>query len=237
MFTNFKDRLYAFTIHLFLSALLIAILLAAVMFSWFPNQLIYAGGITGLKIIISVDLILGPLLTFLVFNKAKKSLKFDLGFIAVLQLSCMAAGVWLMHKERPLAQVVADDGIHIISQSDFDFFDVTLPKHEGGIRPEFIFMDLPEDWSQLPALKAATELVEEKPFTFRQDLYVNINNVTEADFAKRIAKIQSNLSIQSSLTRDIEHNCEWIPVISHHNSGEACVTFEKGIVLLSDKKI
>lgn len=234
---NIKDKLKAFSVHLSVSAVLTIILVCIILFSWFPNEFVYAGGVTGLKIIIGVDLVLGPVLTFIVFNKNKFNLKFDLAIICIIQISCMAGGVWLMQKERPIAQVIAEDGIHIITKGDLDLYKVKIEPQSNGIQPQFLMMDLPEDWSQIPALKVATEFMQEKPFVYRQDLYINIEDVTSNAFLERIQKIQSTSTKNINNSKSIEYQCDWIPVISNHNSGEACVNLKKGIVLLSNKNL
>jgi len=237
MLINFKKRFKAFAIHFCISALLISVLLTIVVFRWFPNEFIYAGGITGLKIIVGVDLILGPVLTFLVFDTEKASLKFDLAFIFLLQLSCLAGGTWLMYKERPVAQVLADDGIHIFSQADLDIYKIEIETKPNEIHPQYLLLDLPQDWSQIPLLKTATEFMQEKPFAYRNDLYIHMGDVNQATFSERISEIQKRLAVQNKRTKNKEHSCVWIPVISNHNSGDACINHKKGIVLLSNKNI
>jgi hypothetical protein len=54
-----------------------------------------AGGWEGLRIVIAVDLVLGPLLTLVVYKAGKSSLTFDLSCIAIFQIACLGGGVWL----------------------------------------------------------------------------------------------------------------------------------------------
>jgi hypothetical protein len=107
-----NSRLGAFALHLLISALILITLLIVIFFVWYPNGLISAGGLTGLKILIGVDLILGPVLTLIVFSPGKKGLKFDLALIAIIQISCLIYGLWTIYSQRPLVQVLIDDGVH-----------------------------------------------------------------------------------------------------------------------------
>jgi hypothetical protein len=60
-------------------------------------------GWKAIGIIIGIDLILGPLLTLIVFNHNKSSLKFDLWVIALVQTAALIYGTWTIHQTRPIA--------------------------------------------------------------------------------------------------------------------------------------
>lgn len=66
-----------------------------------------AFGVTTIYLmLLGIDLILGPLLTFLVFKEDKKKLKFDLGVILIIQLSRLFFGlVYLSARPTCLAGV------------------------------------------------------------------------------------------------------------------------------------
>ena len=51
---------------------------------------------------LGVDIILGPILTFIIYQKNKKSLKFDLFIIACIQISAIGYGVYSMYGGRPV---------------------------------------------------------------------------------------------------------------------------------------
>ena len=102
-------RFGAFGIHLGISALIFIGLAYLVLFQWYPDMFFTTdGGWQGIRIIILVDMVLGPLLTLIVFKPGKPGLKFDLTCIGVFQLVCLAAGTYLVYNERPLAMVYVD---------------------------------------------------------------------------------------------------------------------------------
>ncbi len=73
------NRWKAFAIHMGASLLLFLGLLLIIINVWFPGILFSIdGGWDGLKILLGVDLVLGPLLTLLVYKAGKPGLKFDL---------------------------------------------------------------------------------------------------------------------------------------------------------------
>ena len=233
-----NTKFQAFAIHLAISLLIFLLLLGIILYFWFPNGLIYAGGIEGLKLIVGVDVVLGPILTFVVYKKGKKELKTDLSLIALLQISCLAIGTWIVYNERPVAQILLHDGVHFVSYGDAKEreFDLSnIPNHY----PKRIFIDLPEDTSTWNMIVMATEMMDKIPFKFRNDLYEPLDDVEETKYRRRIKDIQE-MQTSTALTALIskgESNCDWIPVVSLHNEGHACFSQTKGVTELSDKRL
>lgn len=99
----FKNKFKAFFIHFLLSAVAVSLIFLAVVLIWFPSPFL---GLTNFKdiatIIISVDLILGPLLTFVAFNPKKKSLKKDLAFILSIQIIALSYGIYTLFLTHPV---------------------------------------------------------------------------------------------------------------------------------------
>lgn len=234
---NVQSRWLAFAIHLAISVAVLLGLLWVIFFVWFPRDLIFAGGVSGLKIVMGVDLVLGPLLTLIVFNPKKKELKWDLTAIGVLQVGCLAAGLWLVFNERPLVQVLADDGVHLLAASDFDYFEITPPALPGK-SPKFVMLDIPENREQLTGIKFTSEFVDERPFAFRSDLYLPMSEQSLSTFESRINFIQQDMQEeQVAATAELPNgDCHWLPIHSKHVFGFACVNYQKGIVRLSDRQ-
>lgn len=96
-------RLVAAGIHLAISLSVAMALLAALWFIWYPAPLFRAvGGLDIFLMLVGVDVVLGPLLTLIVFKAGKKSLKFDLGVIVCLQVLALAYGVYTLSIGRPV---------------------------------------------------------------------------------------------------------------------------------------
>ena len=84
------SRYTASATHFALSVLIGAILLALFWFVWYPAPMLLAiGGHEIFLLILGIDVVLGPLLTLIVFRSGKKSLKFDLAVIALMQVAAM----------------------------------------------------------------------------------------------------------------------------------------------------
>lgn len=100
------NRYQAFAIHLLLSLVFFLIVLVLITGFWYPGFLFSsAGGDKAVQLIIGIDLILGPLLTLIVFNTAKASLKKDLLIILAIQLAALTAGSFTIWHSRPVAVI------------------------------------------------------------------------------------------------------------------------------------
>ncbi len=76
----FKTKLKASGIHLLLSLIVISLAIGLIIYFWFPSSLVRVSNFKEIALLIVViDLILGPLLTFIVFKPKKKGLKRKLG--------------------------------------------------------------------------------------------------------------------------------------------------------------
>lgn len=111
----------AFLIHLSLSATVVGIVCALIFFVWYPQpyfDIVGAGSV--LKILIGVDLVVGPLLTLILYKPDKPGLIFDLSFIAAVQLIALIYGTTVIYQERPYYVVFAVDRFEILARTEID---------------------------------------------------------------------------------------------------------------------
>lgn len=114
-------RIKAFTLHLIASALIALAVIAVVFYIWYPNPLHTAVGVTQIFIILlAVDVVLGPLLTLLVYKAGKKTLVMDLTVIILLQISALCYGLWTVAEGRPAWLVFAVDRFDLVRVLDID---------------------------------------------------------------------------------------------------------------------
>ena len=108
MLTNsmfWKARFRAASIHLGISLALAALSALLVFFVWYPYPYReISGGRSLFLLVITVDVIMGPLLTLAVFSagKSRRALRFDLAIIGVLQLMALVYGLWTVAVARPV---------------------------------------------------------------------------------------------------------------------------------------
>jgi len=112
----FKHKFKASFIHFSLSAVILSLIMALIVYFWFPTPFL---GISDFKeialILISVDLVLGPLLTFIAYNPSKKSLKLDLSVIVAIQIMALSYGLYSLYLSHPLYISYYDKGFTLIS--------------------------------------------------------------------------------------------------------------------------
>ncbi|MBL4820927.1 MAG: hypothetical protein JKY98_08080 [Gammaproteobacteria bacterium] len=141
-------RWKAFTIHLAISLVIFLMFLGIIVFIWFPGILFSIdGGWNGLRIVLGVDVVLGPLLTLVVFKVGKPGLKFDLSCIAAAQIACMAVGIWIVYQERPIALVFAYDTFYSVSAQEFEDYDKDpgVLNNFPGAYPKLVYTELPDN--------------------------------------------------------------------------------------------
>ena len=116
-----KAKLAAFGIHLAISALVLLIFLTITFFIWYPYPYFdIHGGRDILTILVTVDLVLGPLLTLVVFKPGKPGLKFDLSCIALAQIVALLYGGAVIFNQRPMVIAFVVDRFNVMSAKDVD---------------------------------------------------------------------------------------------------------------------
>jgi hypothetical protein len=150
------SRLMAAAIHLGISLLIGVAAFLVVHFIWYPNPYWQmSGGRSLFFLVVSVDIVIGPLITLAIFNpkKSKRALAFDLVIIGVLQIAALSYGIWTIAAARPLFAVFNVDRISVITASDLRNADMAAAE-----RPEF--KSLPWFGPRLIAVRRAKSPVE-----------------------------------------------------------------------------
>jgi len=115
------DRLKASALHLGLS-LCIAALAALLVFGvWYPYPYReISGGRELFLLVVAVDVILGPLVTFAVFSRTKPRTELlrDLAVVAALQLAALGYGLWTVMIARPVHMVFEYDRFRVVHAID-----------------------------------------------------------------------------------------------------------------------
>jgi len=145
--THKITRFKAFAIHIGISIAIFLCLLALLLGYWYkPPFFDLEDGPRAVQIIIFVDLVLGPLLTLIVFKPGKPGLKFDLTLIAVFQLSALIYGMWMVQIARPVTVFLSYDALYIVSYRTIK--ESHIPKADIdkiiGLEPTFFYIDLPK---------------------------------------------------------------------------------------------
>lgn len=148
----FRPKLKASLIHLGISAAIVLSFLIFVRSYWYPEPFFSISGLsTILMMIVVVDLVLGPLLTFVVFKPKKPTLKFDLATIATIQLAALSYGVYTVYQAHPLYITYAIDRFSPINASEVEpakakFAELNKSKLTG---PTLVYLQKPTDRAEM----------------------------------------------------------------------------------------
>ena len=138
-----RRRLRAAGIHLLISAGVAALAAGLVFGLWYPGfYRSVSGGRDLFLLVTSVDVVLGPLLTFAVFNLEKgwKHLRRDLAVIGVIQAAALVYGLHTVYIVRPIAMAFEVDRFRVIVAADV--YEPELPKAP----PEYRSLPLTGPW-------------------------------------------------------------------------------------------
>ncbi|MBT8125631.1 MAG: hypothetical protein KJO81_12455 [Gammaproteobacteria bacterium] len=143
-----KDKIKAFLIHLAISSAIIGIVFAVIFFFWYPRPYFQANGAWSvIRVLVMVDLVMGPLLTLVLFKKGKPGLVFDISMVAFVQIAALVYGVQVIFGERPYYLVFAVDRVEVVGKVEVDANKIKYPdlKIKPNKGPILVFADFPED--------------------------------------------------------------------------------------------
>ena len=146
------NRLRAFLIHLIILTALLGATFAVVYFIWYPEPYFELVGAWYLvRILLVVNIVVGPMLTLIIFKPGKWGLRFDLFAIALVQAAALIYGTSIIYQERPYFMVYAVDRFELVPLKDIDRtkieYDVLNDKPSIGVVP--VYAALPEDPQEL----------------------------------------------------------------------------------------
>lgn len=145
---SFKPAL----IHLGLSALVAAAAMSLIFLLWYPGALAGAQGVSRLvMIMIVVDVVIGPLITLIVYAPGKKSLLFDLMVVAAMQTVALLYGLKAIESGRPAYVVFNVDRFDVIAVKEVlpDSLERAAPELQiSWLGPKWAVANLPADPAQ-----------------------------------------------------------------------------------------
>ncbi len=172
MKTQHKSRFTATAIHFLSSLLICSILLWIIIKIWYPQPFFSSsGGWQGLKIVALVDLVLGPLITLVIYNttKPKKALFQDIGTIVIIQLAALSFGIYTIYSERPVALAFWEHEFYTIPASAFEKQGIDLDDLQqfSDQKPAIVYAEKP---TSIKGLKEMLKVTQEQQVPPTQQL-------------------------------------------------------------------
>jgi hypothetical protein len=220
------NRWKAFALHLSISVVVFLLLLAVILSYWYPGVLFSIdGGWAGLQIVIAVDLILGPLLTLIVFKVGKPGLKFDLACIAAFQAICLSGGMWIVYSERPVALILAYDTLYSLAEDDFENYgkDPELLEEFPGNYPKLLYTELPDNDVSADIVNIRSQFIGD-PLFMQTDRYRVMPVDNPAAVFRRQQTSRSEISEQTR--ESLDENCLFSRFVSPLWFGYTCLDAE-----------
>lgn len=136
-------------IHLLLSLFVVGSVAAYVIYFWYPIALLPMAKADQLLMMVGgIDLIVGPLLTLIVYKQGKKTLKMDLTVIGLIQAGFLSMGLYTLFESRPVYLVATERMFNLVFASDilpedlakadakYQQLSLTKPKLVGAVLPK-----------------------------------------------------------------------------------------------------
>lgn len=133
--------------------LIALVVVGVIFFIWYPFPLATAVGVTHIFLmLLAIDVVIGPILGVLVYKEGKKSLKFDLTVIILIQLSALCYGVYSIAQGRPVWLAYNVDRIELIRNNEIiqDYLDQaqTQFQHPSWLKPQYVGVEFAKDANQ-----------------------------------------------------------------------------------------
>jgi len=174
-----SKRLKFFLSHLTISFLIALFVVGLVFFIWYPSSLATAVGVTKIFLMmLTIDVIVGPVLGLLVYKEGKKSLKFDLTVIILLQLSALCYGIYSIEQGRPAWLVFYADRFELVRKNEIiqDNIAKALPQYQQSswFKPQYVTVEFSKDVNQRNG-DMFTEVLGGISIAQRPERYVELN--------------------------------------------------------------
>lgn len=183
----FKQKIKASLTHLIISLFIVGLILSVAIFLWYPEPFLTISGLFGIILMmLAIDLVLGPLLTFIVFKPKKPSLKFDLTIIALFQLVALSYGTYTIYKAHPLYIAYAGDRFTPIDADEVTPEKARYEEFKKSklSQPTIVYVKKPSDPAELS--KVTIEVLSGKAdLDARPEYYEPINKNIENIFKNK----------------------------------------------------
>ena len=215
-------RLKAFLLHLAVSSLIALLALLLVFNLWYPAPIHEALGVTRIfLLLLMVDVVLGPLMTMLVYKTGKKTLVMDMTVIAALQLTALGYGLWTVAEGRPTWIVYNVDRFDIVTAADIDRRQLEATKaayrHASWTGPRWVGATAPDDVEHrnnilFEAVQGGSDIAQ------RPNLYRPLEEMAAAIQQRAQPLEKLNDFNEAAVVRDALHNwpeaAAWVPLMA-----------------------
>lgn len=129
---NVSKRIRFFLGHLLISIAIVLLATYLIFGLWYPQPLDKALGVSFIfMMMITIDVIVGPLLSLVVYKEGKKTLKMDLSVIIAVQVLAFTYGMYNLMQGRPVWLVQNGHVFELVRHSDVIVQDNGHPDYDS----------------------------------------------------------------------------------------------------------
>lgn len=148
-----SKRLKFFLNHLFISFFIALLVIGLVFFVWYPAPLAKAVGVANIFLMmLSIDVIVGPILGLLVYKEGKKTLKFDLTVIITIQITALCYGIYSIEQGRPAWLAYNVDHFELVRKNEIVDQNINQAKPQfqqpSWLKPQFVATEFAKNTQQ-----------------------------------------------------------------------------------------
>jgi hypothetical protein len=235
MTINWRERAFAATIHFSITLLVAGFVSVLIFFVWFPGSTAsVVGGVQLFLLVFVSDLVLGPLMSLVIYSSAKsrRNLIIDYCAIGSVQLAALIYGVYALSVSRPVFIAFDTNRIEMVTAAEIH--DSHLAAADEQYRslswsgPKLVAVERPTDAKERSEIVFGVVLGNNVDVAYRPKYYRDYNTARQQILTKSLpltvllkdsdtakSKIESAIASTGKSMDDIR----WLLI--HHRFGFA----------------
>lgn len=179
-------------LHFSFSVLIAMHIMYLIFFIWYPQSLSNATGVKQIiYIMVIADVILGPILSWIIYKENKKTLKLELAIIIMIQIIALGYGLYTLAQARPAWIVYYKDGFELVQNNQIyiKYKNDISKKYEkiSLFGPKYVAVSNPTSYEQK-----------------NHDIFLEMNGISVAQVPMRYAELELSSKDMQQYARNIK---------------------------------
>ncbi|UTA48887.1 hypothetical protein L1F30_04910 [Simiduia sp. 21SJ11W-1] len=218
-FVQLKARLVAAGLHMLLSVVVAAGVAMLVFYLWYPKGLSsFVGGAKIYGVLIGVELVLGPVMSLVIYNinKPKTELIRDYLVVVFVQVSALIYGVYVALMAKPQYIVFVKDRFEVVAYSELagKEIDEQIGDYPFGFGPRLVSVSFPDSIEE--SNRILFSALEGVDIHLMPEYYTSFNVGEVLRAAKPVRELKGRQADMDSVVNEaIDQcpNCKWLPMV------------------------
>ncbi len=238
---NWREKGLAFGIHFVVTALLAMAAASLIFFVWFPDPFqTMIGGTKLFELVITCDLVLGPLISLVIFDtrKARWKIVMDYCIVGVVQIGALVYGIFIVAGTRPVYVAFNHDRLEVVTARDITEADLAEARDPAWAKlpwdgPAFVSIRIPPADRQDAMFQAVQGKEEHQRPKFYAPYDTALGEIRR--YAKTVPELTAKFPVSKSLfdaaMADVEiphDRVRWLPVRHREGFWTALIDTQNG---------